>query len=61
MKTVAKLQRSDKSIIFAGALVGLLLIKTQPDGNLLVTSVFTIGTGSVALGLWLGLKKLSGL
>ena len=58
---MSKLKRSDKIAFILGAFAGMVVIKTQPDGNLLVTSVFTMGTGSIMLSLWVGLKKLSRL
>lgn len=45
--------RRNRIAFIIGALSGLILIKQQPDGNLLVTAVFTLITGTLTLLVWL--------
>ena len=49
---------SNRIAFSVGAIAGLVIIKQQPDGNLLVTSVFTLLTGTSALVGWLILKQI---
>ncbi|CAB4794689.1 unannotated protein [freshwater metagenome] len=58
MSWIAKLNRSNRLAFIIGAILGTIAIKTQPDGNLLVTTVCALMGGSITFTVWTLLKKL---
>jgi hypothetical protein len=58
MSWIAKLDRDSRLAFIIGAILGTITIKTQPDGNLLVTTVCALIGGSITLIAWALLKKL---
>lgn len=58
MQLFNRVSRGSKVTFLIGAIIGVVAIKTQPDGNLLVTSVCALISGTIALGLWLLLTYL---
>ena len=58
MSWIAKTNRSNRLAFIIGAILGTIAIKTQPDGNLLVTTVCALMGGSLTLAAWALLKKL---
>lgn len=58
MQLFNRVSRGSKVTFIIGAIIGVAAIKTQPDGNLLVTSVCALISGTFALGLWLLLTYL---
>jgi hypothetical protein len=60
VNTRPKLTRANKLAFIVGAILGTIAIKTQPDGNLLVTTVCALIAGSISLTAWNLLKKLRG-
>jgi len=57
MQLFNRASRGSKIAFLIGAIIGVAAIKTQPDGNLLVTSVCALISGTFALGVWLLLKR----
>jgi len=58
MSKLPKLDRSSRLAFIIGAIIGTIAIKTQPDGNLLVTTVCALIGGSITLTACILLKKL---
>jgi hypothetical protein len=58
MSKLLKLDRGNRLAFLIGAILGVLAIKTQPDGNLLVTTVCAVIAGTFSLIIWNLLKKL---
>jgi hypothetical protein len=58
MNWIAKLNRSNRFAFIIGAILGTIAIKTQPDGNLLVTTVCALMGGSITLTVWIILNKI---
>jgi|GEM_PF-3217327 len=58
MSWIAKLDRDSRLAFIIGAILGTIAIKTQPDGNLLVTTVCALMGGSITFIAWALLKKL---
>lgn len=52
MQLYNRVSRGSKVTFLIGAIIGVAAIKTQPDGNLLVTSVCAFISGTIVLGLW---------
>ena len=52
---------SNKIAFFIGATIGVIIIKREPDGNLLVTSVCALLGGSGALAIWKLIKRLKSI
>lgn len=53
------LKRSDQVAFLIGAILAVIAIKTEPDGNLLVTTVCFLIGGTSSLLAWKVLKKLA--
>ena len=49
---------SNKIVFVIGATIGVIIIKREPDGNLLVTSVCAFLGGTCALAIWKLIKLL---
>jgi hypothetical protein len=58
MSWIAKLNRSNRLAFIIGAILGTIAIKTQPDGNLLVTTVCALMGGSITVSVWILLNKI---
>lgn len=49
--------RSNRIAFIVGAIAGIFAIKTQPDGNLLVTTVCALIAGACSLIAWVVLRR----
>lgn len=58
MNWLKKLGASNRVFFLIGAISGVIAIKTQPDGNLLVTSVCALMGGMALLIISLLIKKV---
>ena len=58
MSWIAKIDQSNRFAFIVGAILGVMAIKTQPDGNLLVTTVCALMGGSITLTVWILLNKI---
>ncbi len=47
-----KVSKGSKIAFAIGAIIGVILIKREPDGNLLVTNVCALMGGTSALLIW---------
>jgi len=58
---MSRLKNPDKSesiVFLVGAAIAVFAIKTEPDGNLLVTTACFLIGGTTSLVAWKALKKL---
>jgi len=51
------LKRSDQVAFLIGAILALIAIKTEPDGNLLITTACFLIGGTTSLVAWKALRK----
>ena len=58
MSWIAKIDQSNRFAFIVGAILGVMAIKTQPDGNLLVTTVCALMGGSITFTVWILLNKI---
>lgn len=57
MNRLLKLDRGNRLAFYIGAALGVIAIRTQPDGNLLVTTVCALIAGTFSLTIWSLLKR----
>ena len=50
--------KSESIVFLVGAAIAVIAIKTEPDGNLLVTTTCFLFGGTFALVVWKLLKKM---
>jgi hypothetical protein len=55
------LDKSESVVFLVGAAIAVIAIKTEPDGNLLVTTTCFVFGGTFALIAWKILKKIINL
>ena len=55
------LDKSESVVFLVGAVIAVIAIKTEPDGNLLVTTTCFLFGGTFALIAWKILKKIINL
>ena len=58
MPNLPKANRGNRLAFLIGAIIGVIAIKTQPDGNLLVTTVCALIAGLFALIICSLFKRL---
>ena len=51
-------EKSESIVFLVGAAIAVIAIKTEPDGNLLVTTTCFLFGGTFALVAWKLLKKM---
>jgi hypothetical protein len=54
-------EKSESIVFLVGAAIAVIAIKTEPDGNLLVTTTCFLFGGTFALVAWKLLKKIINL
>jgi len=58
MSRLKNLDKSESIVFLVGAAIALFAIKTEPDGNLLVTTACFLFGGTFALIAWKIFKKI---
>ena len=61
MRWSKNLDKSESIVFLVGAVIAVIAIKTEPDGNLLITTTCFLFGGTFALIAWKILKRIINL